>query len=165
MTSEWGERFEKRPIWTSLWFVAGLILVIGTLSFATAAVTLGLNTATAGLVGKTQTHQVNESAPNRIVQQAAFEQEYADVQKFSTQYADAVKAVTDWDTANAGKPDNAIGTLATQRTYLAQVATGIRQQCLTTVANYNADTHKTLAKDWKDDRLPYELADSACGGR
>lgn len=161
--SNWDTRFENNPGRTGLQVYIGVIVVVLLTVWIIAAVTLGLRTATAGIVGKAETHIQNQSSNNRVIQQAGFEQTYADVVKYKQQIKDANKAVEDWDKANAGKQDTVIGTLATQRQYLVSVATGLKQQCQTAVANYNADTHKTLSKDWKRSDLPYELVDTeAC---
>lgn len=160
--SNWESKFETNPGRTSLQVYIGILVVLLLSAWIIAAVTLGLRTATAGIVGKAETHIQNQSSNNRVVQQAGFETAYADVVKYHQQIIDANKAVEDWDKANTGKPDNAIGSLATQRNYLAQTVIGLKQQCQNTVAVYNADTHKTLAKDWKRSDLPYELSNADC---
>lgn len=143
------------------WYIA-IVLVLGVVMWFLALAFLGLHSATAGLIGRANVHIQNESAPNRIVQQAGFEVAFADVTKYKQQIIDAKAALADWDKVNGAKPDNAIGTLASQRAYLQLTLTGATQQCQNTVATYNADTHKTLAKDWKRSDLPYELTDSDC---
>ena len=158
----WEDKFEANPLRTSAaWFI-GILLFLLIVGWAIAAATLGIRTATAGIVGKAETHIQNQSSNNRVVQQAGFETTYADYVAYTDKIKDANHGIEEWDKANAGKPDNAVGTLATQRQYLVQVRDGLRQQCQNTVAAYNADTHKTLAKDWKDSRLPYELDTATC---
>lgn len=153
----WESKFEEKPLRTSFTWIIAVVVFLLILGWVLAAVTLGLRTATAGIVGRAETHIQNQSSNNRVVQQAGFETAYADFNGYIEKLKDATAAITEWDKANAGKTDNAIGTLATQRQYLVQVRDGLRQQCQNTVATYNADTHKTLSKDWKRSDLPYEL--------
>lgn len=158
----WEDKFEANPLRTSaVWFI-GVLLFLLIVGWAIAAATLGIRVATAGIIGKAETHIQNQSSTNRVVQQAGFETAYADYVAYTDKIKDANRGIEEWDKANASKPDNAIGTLATQRQYLVSVRDGLRQQCQNTVATYNADTHKTLAKDWKDPRLPYELDTASC---
>ena len=138
------------------WYVA-IFLVLLVVGWGLVLATMGLRVATAGLMGRANVHIQNQSAPNRIVQQAGFETAFAGVERFKTQLSDARKDLAAWDVSNGAKPDNAIGTLATQRAYLAQVVTGLQQQCNNTVATYNADARKILAKDWRSSDLPREL--------
>lgn len=138
------------------WYIAIFLVLLAVFWVLTLAA-FGMRVATAGLIGRGEAHIQKESAPNRIIQQAGFETIFADIEKFKIQITDARKAVTEWDSINSNKQDNAIGTLATQRAYLTQVVLGLQQQCNNTVATYNADTHKYLAKDFKDSRLPYEI--------
>lgn len=156
--ASWEDRFGRTPVRTSMWLTVGLVAFVLALGWGVAALTLGLRTATAGIVGKANVHIQNQSAPNRIVQQAGFETAFAAVEKFKVQIADARKDLTAWDQANVGKPDNAIGSLATQRAYLSQVVQGLQQQCNNSVASYNADARKILAKDWRSPDLPQEIA-------
>lgn len=154
----WEQKFENNPIRTSLWVVTGIFLFLLVLIWSITAVVFGLRVATAGIVGRGEAHIIKESAPNRIIQQAGFEQKFADIQKFDVQVKEAGAAIADWDKANAGKPDNAIGTLAQQRKYLVDVLTGLKQQCQTTVANYNADARKYLAADFRAADLPESIS-------
>ena len=160
--STWDKRFEERPARTGALLVVGVVFFVLVLGWAAAAATLGIRTATAGLVGRANVHITNQAAPNRIVQQAGFETSYASYVAYLEKIKDAGKGIEDWDRANAGRTDNAIGSLATQRMYLVQVRDGLRQQCQNTVAEYNSDTHKTLARDWKRSDLPYELDTATC---
>lgn len=158
----WEEKFEANPLRTSAVWVIGILLFLLIVGWAIAAATLGIRVATAGIVGKANVHIENQSPVNRVVQQAGFETTYADYVAYTDKIKDANAGIVDWDKVNGSKTDNAIGTLATQRQYLVSVRDGLRQQCQNTVAAYNADTHKTLAKDWKDPRLPYELDTATC---
>lgn len=158
----WEQRFGNRPLGTSALVMVGGVVFVLLLCWVVAAATLGIRTATAGIVGRAETHIQNQSAGNRVVQQAGFETAYADYTGYREKIKDADSGITDWDKVNAGKSDNAIGSLATQRNYLVQVRDGLRQQCQNIVAAYNADTHKTLAKDWKRSDLPYELDTATC---
>lgn len=155
--SNWEQRFEEHPGRTSAVWIGGAVVFFMLMAWAVSAVVLGLNVATAGIVGKANVHIQNQSAGNRIVQQASFETAWADVRKYDQQVKDAAIALVEWDKANAGKPDNAIGSLANQHMYLSQVLTGLKQQCQTTVENYNADARKTLAADWRANDLPYQI--------
>jgi hypothetical protein len=144
--------------WHPWHFMFTCLAILG-VCWGIAAATWGIGVATAGIVGQGEAHKIKESAPNRIVQQASFEQTWADIRKYDQQVKDAARAVDDWDRANAGwqQRDNGIGTLAQQRAYLVQVLTGVKQQCQTTVENYNADARKYLAADFRADDLPYQV--------
>lgn len=142
-------------------WMLGVIAVIA-IFFAIALATVGLHSATAGLFGRANVHIQNESAPNRIVQQASFEQQYADVTKFKGQITDAKAVLISFEKDNADKADNAIGTMANQHAKLVDEVVGLRQQCQRTVADYNADTNKLLSKDWRDKHLPDTLDLSDC---
>ena len=137
----------------------GFVLLFIVISGVTVIGLWAFGVATADIFGSGEAHKIKESAPNRIVQQASFEQAYADIKKFDQQVKDAAKAIEDWDKANVGwqQRDNAIGTLANQRRYLTDTLAGLKQQCQTTAANYNADSRKYLAKDFKAVDLPYEI--------
>ena len=136
-----------------VWIAVGLVAVI-----LAPMLVWGFGVATAGIFGRGEAHKIKESAVNRIVQQAAFEQQYADVLKFDQQIEDANRGIAEWDKANAGKQGNAIGTLAQQRAYLVQVRDGLVQQCQNTATAYSAGTRKYLAEDFKSADLPYEIS-------
>lgn len=153
----WEQKYNERPGRTSAIWVIGAVVFFLLLGWTLSAAVLGINVATAGIVGKANVHIQNQSAGNRIVQQAGFETAWADVRKYDQQVKDAAVALADWDKANVGKADNAVGTLAAQRMYLASVVTGLKQQCQTTVENYNADARKTLAMDWRAADLPSQI--------
>ncbi len=155
--STWDDRFEHRPVKTSMFLIVGIVAFVLVLGWAIMALTFGLRVATAGIVGRGEAHIIKESAPNRIIQQAGFEQAWADIRMFDQQVKDAGVAVTAWDAANGAKPDNALGTLANQRAYLVQTQTGLRQQCQRTVEQYNADARKYLAHDFRAADLPMEI--------
>lgn len=158
----WEDKFEAHPLRTSAVWIIGILLFLLIICWAIAAATLGIRVATAGIVGKAEVHIQNQSPVNRVVQQAGFETAYADYNGYLEKIKAAGQDVTEWDKGNAGKVDNGLGTLANQRAYLVSVVTGLKQQCQNTVATYNSDTHKTLAKDWKRSDLPYELDTATC---
>ena len=150
------EETNNGEVWHPWHFVLVLALILA-LGWGLTAALWGMRVATAGIVGAGQAHIQKESAPNRIFQQAFFETAWADIRKYDVQVKDATAAVADWDKVNAGKADNAIGTLANERARLASIATGIRQQCQTTVENYNAAARQYLARDFRAADLPEEI--------
>lgn len=143
--------------------VTGVIILVVALTIGLVGAAFGFRVATAGLVGAGQQHIQNQGVANRVVQQASFETSYADWVGYTEKLKDANTSIAEWDKANVGwqARDNAIGSLAQARQYLVTVRDGLRQQCQNTVANYNADTHKSLAQDWKRGDLPYELDPTA----
>jgi hypothetical protein len=118
------------------WLIACLIIaaLIG-------AAWWSIATLTASTAGQAGAYRLKQSTQNRVFAQQTFEQEYADYNG----YLAIAKTYT--------------GTLnATQRTELS----GLRQVCITTAQNYNADAHKYLLRDFKSFDLPQTLDASAC---
>ncbi len=146
-------------------------IVFGILGFVVASIAIswfvfGYNVLTASPRGRGDAHIQKEGASNRIAAQAVFVNDLTSIVKFNQQYIDALKAVEDWDKANAGKQDNAIGTLANQRQNLVDTANGIRQQCQNVIADYNRAGASYLSRDFKDEELPDRIGiNDFCQGR
>lgn len=118
------------------WIIASLIMA-ALIAFAA----WGINTAFAPTAGKAGAFRQKESATNRIFAQQTFEQEYADYSGY------------------LAKEKTYTGTLtATQATELS----GLRQVCISTAQNYNADAQKYLLRDFRSFDLPATLDASAC---
>lgn len=102
--------------------------------------------ATAPVKGQGDAYKQKESASNRIVKQAFFEDTYADYESTVAKLKPAKQALKQ-------NPDSVIK----QTEY-----TGLQNYCLDVVASYNAESNKYLAADFKRVDLPYELDRNAC---
>lgn len=118
------------------WIVAAFILAA-----VIAGAWWGISTALAPATGKAGAFRQQQSSQNRIFAQQTFEQESADYDGY------------------LAKEKTYTGTLtATQQTELE----GLRQVCITTAQNYNADARKYLLRDFRSFDLPLTLDASAC---
>lgn len=144
---------DERGNVTDVHWVRALLAIL-VVAWTVTALSFGLEVATAGLVGRGNAHIQKESAGNRIAAQQRFVQDLTSIVKFNQMYIDANQSVTDWDAANAGKQDDALGHLAKQRADLVQSANGIRMQCQNVIADYNAAGASYLSQDFKDEGLP-----------
>lgn len=140
-----------------LYFFGVLVLVtvlMGALTLAINGTVLGIQTGFSGIKGRAEQIQRNNSVNNRTAKQEYFEQTYQDIKAFDIQINNAAKALSDFRAANAGKTDNAIGSIANEDARLSQVLTGLKNQCAQTVADYNAEAQKITSRDWRSDNLP-----------
>lgn len=142
------------PVGWHPWNFVLLILGICIVSYAIGWVSLGEQVMTAGIRGQAAAHIQKESAGNRIAAQRRFVDDLSSIVKFNQQYDDALQAVIDFDVANAGKQDNAIGTLANQRQDLVKAATGYKDQCQNVVNDYAEAGAEYLSSDFKDAGYP-----------
>lgn len=107
----------------------------------------GFHVATSGVEGRGDQIVKNNEEVNRTGKQEMFEQLYADIQGYQVQIGNATKDVSsNTDVSDAAR--------------LKMVLTGLKNQCTSTVQQYNAETHKITSSDWKDARLPYEIKPS-----
>lgn len=105
-----------------------------------------LNVATSPVKGQGDAYQQKNSAVNRIASQATFEDLYAD-------YQDTLVKIEVASDAYDKNPKSQIA-----QTNLA----GLINYCVDVVGDYNAESRKYLAADFKAVDLPYELDRSAC---
>ena len=144
----WGDEFERwTPRRVKVWaLVLVLIFIVAPLA------TWGLKVAFSGPQGRGDQIIKNNGEVNRTGKQEMFEELYADIKGYKVQIAnseDAVKGNT--DPKDEGR--------------LKSVVTGIKNQCVSVVEQYNAESHKITSQDWKDYRLPYEINPSEyCSG-
>lgn len=124
-------------IWTIL-----IILFFGLIGLAI----WGFRVATAPVKGAGDAYVQKESASNRITQQALFEDLYADYQSTIAKIP-AAKAAAD------ASPKSQIK---------ATELTGLINYCISVAGDYNAESNKYLAADFKRIDLPYELDRAAC---
>lgn len=114
------------------WLVA-LLIVVGAITLALWA----FGVFTADIKGRGELVKTNKSAVNRIQKQEMFEQLYADLNGYKAKIGVARDAV------EANPSD-------VNQTNL----TGIRQQCIDTVQQYNAEARKITSRDWRSADLP-----------
>lgn len=135
------------PRKTKIW-VAVILVVL----FVAPAIGWGVHVATSGVQGQGDQIVHNNEEVNRTGKQEMFETLYADVQGYKVQITNSVQAVKDnTDPSDAAR--------------LNSIVTGVKNQCVSVVQQYNAETHKVTSKDWKDVRLPYEIDPSDyCSG-
>lgn len=152
MPRSWDDResaFERHPFIESAKWVFGFLL----LAVVVAVVLWAVGVLWSGPKGAGDVHKTNQSALNRIEQQGNFQQEAADFDGYVLKVKTAQQAVVD---AKSSKSK-----FLSQRQVELE---GIQQQCIDTAQNYNADSGKILAQDWKDAGLPSRLDPSDCIG-
>lgn len=118
-----------------------LVIILGIIAMVTGAIFWGVGVATSGVKGQGDAISQKNSAANWTAAQARFEDLYAGIQAKDQQigvlYADKVANPKD---------------MTAQQTY-----TGIVSACLKSVSEYNADSRKFLAADFKAADLPTEI--------
>jgi len=137
----------RRRILGEAWFWFLMMIL------AVAVVGIGLwafRVATAPVRGQAGAFQQKESAVNRVQQQAKFEQIAADYDGYLVQIQNAQVAL------KSASPE----TRAQRETELV----GLRQICVTAAQDFNAESRKYLARDWKSAGLPERLDPIACQG-
>lgn len=116
----------------ALW-VIGIVVLCGVIGISLWA----FGVFTADIKGRGDVTRTNKSAVNRIAKQEMFEQLYADANGYKGKISvarDAVKA----DPSSINNTN----------------LTGIRQQCIDTVQQYNAEARKVTSRDWRSADLP-----------
>ena len=128
---------------TGFWIavVIGLILVLTLLG-------LGWRYIIAGPTGAVGAKEIQQSATNRVQQQAKFEQMAADFDGYLIQIKTAEAALA------SASPE----TRAQRETELL----GLRQICVSTAQDFNAESRKYVARVWKSAGLPERLDPVAC---
>lgn len=106
----------------------------------------GLGVIGAPIKGKGDAFKQQQSGANRIVQQAKFEDLY-------NEYRDSLAKIKPAKQALKQNPDSVI-----KNTEL----TGLVNYCIDVAGDYNAESEKYLAADFKRIDLPYELDRDAC---
>jgi hypothetical protein len=127
----------------SAWVIGATILALVVGGIVVAAQTVFANPA-----GQAGAYREKVSATNRVQQQAKFEQLAADYDGYLVQIKNAEAAV------KSASPE----TQPMRETDLL----GLRQICVTTAQDFNAESRKYLARDWKSAGLPERLDPAAC---
>lgn len=129
-----------------------IVVVAVTIAGVSIAFTVG-KTATSNFRGKQGATQQKNSTGNRVFQQQAFEQKYADFNGDIAKIREAGAVLTQ-DTAQHADAT----TLQQDRTDLV----GISNHCISVAEDYNAQTQFYLAKDFLDAQLPASLDPTKC---
>lgn len=134
------------------WRIAGIgaAWVVGVIVLAIALAAFGLawRYVIAGPEGAVGAREQQQNATNRVQQQAKFEQMAADYEGFLVQIENAKSAL-----ASASED-----TRAQRETELV----GLRQICVSTAQDFNAESRKYVARVWKSAGLPETLDPIAC---
>ncbi len=156
--SYYDENTDNLKMGKLIFYLFGVLVLItilaGALTLAINGTVLGIETGFSGIKGRAEQIQRNNSVNNRTAKQEYFEQTYQDIKAFDIQINNAAKTLSDFRATNAGKTDNAIGSIANEDSRLSQVLTGLKNQCAQTVADYNAEATKITSRDWRSEDLP-----------
>lgn len=162
MSYNWERSYEKRPISTTLGFLALGVVV----TFALTALGWGLMTGFSYWWGQGDAYRQKNSAQNWTAAQVTFHQQATDFDGYLKKIAAAQQAVKEFDAAhpNLAGEDGLVGLQDAQtRQGLATNLTGLRQQCVNVANAYNTASEGYLTADWKDADLPPRLDSSSCG--
>lgn len=125
---------------TALAAVGGLIL------FVVLIVAIwGFGIWFAGPQGQAGAYKKKVSATNRVQKQEMFEQLNADIDGYVAKI-DVAKAAVKADPSEFNKIN----------------LVGAEQQCIDTVQQFNAESHKYSSRDWKSTHLPYSRHPAEC---
>lgn len=148
--------------------VISMVVIVGILAFSYVLRLgfFGADVATSGIRGQGGVIIEINKAENRIESQQWFEQVYGDIKSYSQQIVTQEKALAGYRQANTNKPDP-VGNIASEDARLSQVVTGLKNQCVSAVNDYNAEARKVLAEQWRSPELPNKLntADFCVGGQ
>jgi len=161
MGYNWERSLDRRPLSTGF----GLLILAVLAGFAVIALGWGLATGFSYWWGQGDAYRQKNSASNWVAAQVAFHREANDVTAFTQKIAQARQDLADFDKLhpNLTSEDGLMGMQDVQaRQSLVTNVTGLRQQCLNTVNQYNTDSRGYLTEDWKDADLPERLETSAC---
>jgi hypothetical protein len=125
--------------------ILALVLICGGIVWAASV-------GTSDVKGRGDVHKANNSAINRIQQQANFVQTKAD---YEGALAKIKVARSSLAAANKANDKKAISQRQVE-------LDGLVQNCIDTAQQYNADSGKITAKDWKDSGMPETLDPSKC---
>jgi hypothetical protein len=128
------------------WRIMAIIAAFTIFALLLGGVVWGFRVATAPVKGAGDAFQQQQSGNNRISSQARFEDLYAD-------YEQTVNKIKPAKQALRQNPDSQI-----KQTEL----TGLTNYCLDVVGDYNAESRKYLAADFKAIDLPTELDSTRC---
>jgi hypothetical protein len=122
------------------WLVATLVAAA-----LIAGAVFGIRLLLASPSGKAGAFRAKESSTNRVQKQELFEQLEADIAGYTAKIAVAR------DTYKASPTDEHLTELA-----------GVRQECVDTVQQYNAESRKYSSRDFKAADLPYTHDTAEC---
>jgi len=153
---------ERHPVAYVLTWVFSIIFVV----FVIAAVIMGIKTSFSYWWGQQGAQQEKNSSSNWTSAQVSFHRQANDYDGYLKKIAQARQALADFDKLhpNLAGEDGLVGMQDTQaRQSLTVNLTGVQQQCVNTVNDYNTASEGFLTADWKDADLPSRLDASACG--
>lgn len=131
----------------TVWIIAS-VLLIGALSIGLWA----FGVFTSNIKGAGEAIKIKNAAVNRIQKQENFVQENEDYTGYLIKIKIAKQAL-------AVLPANA----TSEERQVAQAnVTGVQQQCVDTAQQYDADSQKYTARDFKSAGLPYRLDPERC---
>lgn len=147
MSNKWHESdnpstFVRGATWRTMIWIVVVVLFFTFLGWGLWA----LGVFTSPIKGQGDAFKQQQSSSNRIVQQAEFEDLYAE-------YQDALVKIKPARDAVKQNPDSTI-----KQTEL----TGLINYCVDVAGDYNAESRKYLAADFKAIDLPAQLDRSAC---
>lgn len=154
--------FDRHPISSLLAALVSAVLVVAAL----AMFIWGLTTNFSYWWGQQAGQQENNSSQNWIPAQRAFHQEINDVDNYKIQIAAATDSLEAFDRThpNISAEDGLVGMQdAQEQRDLRSNLTGVTQQCLNTVGQYNTDAQSFLTENWRDAQLPDHLTKADCG--
>lgn len=140
-----GYPVSRRRLIGEFWF--WLVVVVGVLVVATVA-SLGWRYVVAGPKGAVGAREIQQGAQNRVQQQAKFEQLAADYRGYLVQIENAAAALK--------------AASATTRAQRETELLGLRQICVSTAQDFNAESEKYVARVWKSAGLPERLNPDTC---
>lgn len=140
-------------IWAGLWgrvflFILAVLVIGGIVT----AIVWGVSTGTAPIRGRSGAFQQQQSANNRVFQQANFEKLNADYQ------ADLTTIKIDMNAIREAQKNNDIQMLGQSQVDLV----GVEAHCAQIADSYNAQGHSYLAKDFMTADLPPTLDGETC---
>lgn len=131
-------RFQRGLFGATAWWIVGFVALISLIG----AVLYWTGVIFAEPKGRADAYKQQRSGANRIAQQAQFEDRFQDIQSTDRKLTQAAKD------AESGDP--------TAKT----VYTGLLNYCSDAVAEYNAESRKYLAADFKSIDLPHQIDQS-----
>jgi len=152
---------DRHPVAYILTVIFSVILVL----FVIAAFIMGLRTNFSYWWGQQQATQDKNSAGNFEAAQRQFLQDKNDVDGYVQKITAARQQLADFDKAHPSlaSEDGLAGlTDAQQRQSLATNLTGLQQQCVNVVNDYNTNARAYLTADWRDANLPERLDPNSC---
>lgn len=154
----WEDRFEERPVRTSIQLVLGLLAggaVIGLLVW-------GAIVFFSGVKGQGDSVVKKNSSDNFISAQAGFVRDNEEFQADLVKIRDAAKQVKDFEAAHPTGNGTPYDPNAEQAQNLRTTLTGSTQSCQSIAADYNARSQSYLSQDFKDANLPDRLDPAQC---